>query len=480
MPRLVRIVFVGCLVAALLQPTLPANASPDEVCIATLGWEPAGKLAAPRIAHAAARLHNDQVLVTGGYDAGPTSHAEMWTSVDDWETVPPMAVRRWGHTATTLSDGRVLVVGGQAPMSPTETVELFDPMTRTWRAGASMSVRRVYHSATLLSDGRVLIAGGISPSPRSAEIYDPRTDTWTVAGSMSAERHFHTATRLDDGRVLVTGGEGNGVNHRSVDLFDPGTMEWTSVAAMHVIRFSHAAALLPSGDVLVAGGSNYNEYHLTSAEVFSPTTGTWRVVGSLEQGRTFPETAEDGDAVLFAGGQVTGTVPTATTERFDPHTETWSAGPTMISPRYRFSLTSLRDGQALAVGGYKDFSNRTATAEMLRGEPRALPSAPLELSSSTQPGEAQALLTWSTPESSGDCTLNGYRVYKINGDATRSLLAELPATTTSFIYEGHVREKVGFAVTAVSRVGEGPETVLDCIVLGVPPSPGTQRACEGF
>ena len=109
-----------------------------------------------------------------------------------------MGIPRTAHRATLLNDGRVLVTGGNFAnlgSSVTNTAELYDPATGTWRYTLHpMNFPRTYHTATLLSDGRVLIAGGAttSSSTNTAEIFDPSNETfiWLLRWL-----HQDTATR---------------------------------------------------------------------------------------------------------------------------------------------------------------------------------------------------------------------------------------------------------------------------------------------
>src|SRR5262249_34159905 len=66
--------------------------------------------------------------------------------------------------------------------------------------------------------------------------------------------------------------------------------------------------------------------------------------------------------VLITGGS-NGSVPVATSEVFDPTTNTVSAGPAMSSPRMGHSATTLLDGRVLLAGG-NDGSADLASAEI--------------------------------------------------------------------------------------------------------------------
>lgn len=62
-----------------------------------------------------------------------------------------------------------------------------------------------------------------------------------------------------------------------------GSGTFTKTGSMNVARISHTATLLMNGEVLVAGGDNSSlgDSHLSSAELFNPSTGSWTLTGSM-------------------------------------------------------------------------------------------------------------------------------------------------------------------------------------------------------
>ncbi|WP_225321032.1 discoidin domain-containing protein [Streptomyces luteolifulvus] len=79
---------------------------------------------------------------------------------------------------------------------------------------------------------------------------------------------------LSDGRVLVTGGS----NAERASIYDPATDAWTSTADMRIPRGYQAMTLLSNGEAFVLGGSWSGGRGGKNAEVWSPTTGTWRAL----------------------------------------------------------------------------------------------------------------------------------------------------------------------------------------------------------
>lgn len=121
------------------------------------------------------------------------------------------------HAATRLSDGRVLVSGGVRNADETDILmesEIYDLATRRWLdSSGMMSNARVFHASSLLLDGKVLVSGGLSPAfpdifvaSKSVDFFDPIQGMWIPTGNMLDERQMHTSSVLSDGKVLVTGG----------------------------------------------------------------------------------------------------------------------------------------------------------------------------------------------------------------------------------------------------------------------------------
>ena len=228
-----------------------------------------------------------------------------------------MAVARAGAASVLLQDGRTLITGGVSASGALASVEIFDTTGNFCAAPlcvppASMNFARSKHTATVLQDGRVLVAGGIGGGGTpvaSAEIYDPAANTWTVTGSLLTARSGHTASLLQNGAVLIAGGDSSGVAQSSLEIYDPATGAFAfTVGALSSPRESHAAAVLQDGRVLFVGGNNGKQ-------------------------------------------QNAATVALATSDLYDPATESVSAGPALSTPRQGLSATTQLDGKVFVAGG---------------------------------------------------------------------------------------------------------------------------------
>jgi N-acetylneuraminic acid mutarotase len=402
------------LVAGGAGPGASPGSSAELYDPATGRWSPTGPLATARTTDTATLLLSGEVLVAGGTGAAGASLASAELYDPDlgarWEPTGSLRVARSGHTATLLPDGDVLVAGGQSTttastppriIAPLASAELYHPRTGTWTATGSLGQARSFQTSTLLQGspsqcasncGKVLVAGGIAAANAtgraatiaSAELYDPATGRWSPTGSMTTARALHTATLLPSGRVLVVAGAGpggaeptNANQLASAELYDPLSGTWTATGSMtgttsppasntpRGARLGQSAVLLDRGacggncgKVLVVagvGGAGAGPA-LASAELYDPSTGTFRATASLDQARQGQSAAllPNGKVLVIGGFHDpfgTGPPDLNTAELYDPATETWSATGPLTARRLEATATLLRNGQVLVAGG---------------------------------------------------------------------------------------------------------------------------------
>lgn len=342
----------------LLSMTVSFEAGP---CAGGRSHADTGAMTVPRAAHQATVLETGDVLITGGCDSGcNTRHRSAELYSPDSATFLPVAdmhEARTSHAALRLADGRVLISGGWVGSRVSDSVESFDSETRRFTALSNMTAARAGHAAVLLADGRVLVIGGeraTGASLASTEFLDPVTTRFTAGGTMSVPRASHAVVRLQDGRVLVTGGHSARDDVlRSAEVFDPATGRFERVGDMQLPRHKHAAVRLQDGRVLIVGGSDARDYRglYRSTEIFDPATNTFgpgpdmrwprhKIVGAV--------TVLPSGKVLVAGGA-------ERPEILDPASMTFSdAGHSQDGEAMFATATLLDDGSVLVAGGYDD------------------------------------------------------------------------------------------------------------------------------
>jgi len=252
-----------------------------------------------------------------------------------------------------------------------------------WSPGASgwspsrVDPGLVFHTVNRLSDGRFLAAGSAGSNivfnipPRGATIPSTRGDTYAIDAEtesvqvvppMLTTRGMHRAVTLIDGRVLACGGwHGDGVvatdgPTTSCERYDLPMGHWIATASMATGRYSHTMTLLADGKVLAAGGHDVDGHAITSAEVYDPAADAWHTVGDLSAARAWAEAERlPSGEVLVMGGETEEARDTglslASTEIFDPVTETFRAGPDMPWRAGDFASLTLPSGRIVISGG---------------------------------------------------------------------------------------------------------------------------------
>ncbi|HTQ67532.1 MAG TPA: choice-of-anchor D domain-containing protein, partial [Solirubrobacteraceae bacterium] len=174
------------------------------------------------------------------------------------------------------------------------------------RSSQARRVRRLALALLAVSVGVSAAAGPAAGSPP-----EPYFRALPEADAMHSPREGAIAAPLGNGEVLIAGGNNLGKGLRSAELFDPTTdtfrlLPETGETEMSVPRYRAVAAPLSTGQILIAGGWNAAEKKLSSAELFDPDTDTFTLVpheGRLHTAREGAVAAPlpDGE-VLIVGG----------------------------------------------------------------------------------------------------------------------------------------------------------------------------------
>ncbi len=390
---------------------------------ATNTWSAAGSLGTARFNQTATLLLSGKVYIAGGSgNLAALASAELFDpATSTWSAAPNLNTARSDHTATLLPSGKVLIAAGDQSGSATliANPDLYDPQTNTVTQQSAMIEPRYGATATLLQNGHVMLTGGegVNGKLASTELFDTSNSTYTVTasagahgsifpptqivnggdvasfmvtpdyassvlsvtgdtctvthdtgttwttaaihadcavtasflGPMSAARYDFTATLLQSGKVLLAGG----ADSATADLYDPVSKTLTPTGMMVSSRYGHSATLLASGKVLVAGGtiSTSSSTQLATTELYDPASNTWSAGASMNKGRAgHAATLLNSGSVLVVGSMTGG--PTGSADIYNPTSGTWSAAAAPSYERSRPTATTLTSGKVLLIGGF--------------------------------------------------------------------------------------------------------------------------------
>ncbi len=300
------------------------------------------------------KFEDGRVLLAGISQEDETGAASVFDPADDsWELLPEEPALRGAPHLVLLADGRILAVGGvdlESPgfsPDPSDAVEVFDPQAGRWERKGAMPVAFDELSLVALPDGRAIVMGHpervASYQPDAAWVYDPASDTWApldlTLQSVPADLAFLVqrsgpAILLQDGRLLITGPTTVEIDHNLLDTCDAGLPE--------------------RADLPIPDPCN------PASTIYDPTSGATAFTGPVSHLRTGHTLTLLPDGRVLAAGGIDPGDPSeysaeqnliATTEIYDPATDSWTLGPDLSEPRFEHTATLLPDGRVLLIGG---------------------------------------------------------------------------------------------------------------------------------
>jgi RHS repeat-associated protein len=311
------------------------------------------------------RLHVSPPFIVGAGGTRTDGALAVAGCAVDTDPSPP-----WGR-AVTAPGAKTCTVKVTWPDANVTYPAILDPR---WTTTGSMATARIEHTLILLSTGKALAAGGRSSTTgttglASAELYDQTSGTWAATGSMAQGRRLHSMTQLGSssngttsGKVLVAGGISGTTSMNTAELYSPSAGTWTAAGTMDAVRHGHTATLLPDGRVLAAGGLN-GTTTLATASLYNPasgagswvaTTGPLPPPGLKNHTATLIQTSNSqlNNRVLLVGGN-NGSSTVAVVYLFDPTQNAFSTLASISSPREQHMAAPLQNsnGKILVAGG---------------------------------------------------------------------------------------------------------------------------------
>lgn len=243
-----------------------------------------------------------------------------------------------------------------------------DPITTPRRSSAGGVVDNWNDGSS-----EVWVTGGVTSDSQGpvdlVEVYSLSWGDWRQEASMLEPRAHHGAASLA-GNLYVGGGITNcGEDHCQTESFEkytPSTKTWSKQTAISRARRGLAfASDETSGLLYAAGGMDCMEdcggipvQYLATFEVYDPTSDVWTSLPPMPTPRTDLSLAVVKSKVYAVGGcGGDGTVlgasscdPLSVMEVYDPSTQTWTSGKSLVLPRHGFNL-AVYGSQLLAAGG---------------------------------------------------------------------------------------------------------------------------------
>jgi len=244
-------------------------------------WRSLAQMPEPRHHFGMAAL-DGRIYVSGGYRDLPfgadTARAEVWVydiASDKWSEIADLPAPRAAHAMVALGE-RLYVVGGVGPEPA--TIFAYDPKLDRWTGLATPLPTLREHLTALALDGRIYVIGGRwggQGNLATVEILDPASGTWSAGADMPTRRGGLTASALG-GRIHVTGGEdlNTGDTYAAHEVYDPAGNQWATETPMPRARHGLASGVIEERWYVVGGGEQAGAMTFLSlsdvVEVFQP------------------------------------------------------------------------------------------------------------------------------------------------------------------------------------------------------------------
>lgn len=270
-------------------------------------------------------------------------------------------------TAFTITSGsnsgKVLIVHGNL----TNTTSIYDPILNTMQVGPLLTDNSVnwiqcYPIVNGSNAGKTLI---VSSATSTTNIYDPATNTFSVGPAMlpatpapgSSSHNVTISSGSNSGKTLVvySGGSGN------TSIYDPTANSFSSGTSLTPSpSFGSNSFIIPSGaqagNILIARGNSS-----TNTLIFNTTNLTVSAGPSLPS--LIDNPADVGThSILISSGVNQGKIwlihgannPPSSSSFYDPNTNSFSVGPTMIT-RARLNSKTVYIESGIYAGKYMTF-----------------------------------------------------------------------------------------------------------------------------
>ena len=240
-----------------------------------------------------------------------------------WTSATPMQRGRWYPTNTTMSKGEVVIIGGR------DEAGVNVPLPEVWTNGAirvltGASLNLPYYPRAFLAPNGKLFYAGEDRTTRYLNLASP--GKWTTVGQrLFANREYGSAVMYQPGKVLYAGG-GRTTNTAEVIDLNLAKPTWQWTGSMVFARRHHNLTLLPTGEVLATSGvagTAFNDLTkpVHAAELWSPSSGTWKTLASNAVVRGYHGTSilmPDGRVLNTGSGDGAGLPPERNAELFSP------------------------------------------------------------------------------------------------------------------------------------------------------------------
>lgn len=293
----------------------------------------------------------------------------------EWHSRAPMPTPRSDVAIASYKDLIYAIGGLEADGSASDTVEVYDPESDSWREVAPLPEPR--YASAAFGWGAILLVGGFDAdgTPRNTGYaYDPEADSWSEVRPLNEPRGGHVGAKGFFGNPVIIGGEGRHDSTREPVLLT--SSEWISAdGSIEIDNWVHVTGALDeprvgcalgsymtaSGHVqlpvlLVSGGLVAGDY---SASVETGAPFSLQEASSMEVSRAYHAAA---GTYVFGGVNESGVL--GSVERFHSRDDSWEELASMPTARHGMGAVAVDDAIYVIGGSTSTGNNVTGANEV--------------------------------------------------------------------------------------------------------------------
>lgn len=178
---------------------------------------------------------------------------------------------------------------------------------------------------------------------------------------LTSTRMAAASVKLPDGRVAAFGGHSfNFYRSNTADIYNPATNTFSQLTMQDYRDFA-AIATLQNGKIFIAGGmsSDLGVGQLASTEIFDPVTNTFTAGPNMNNIKTMAQAATLTNGKVLIVGCWYSTASASVAELFDPNLNTVTSTGSVIQARAYPVVVALSNGDALVFGGSDSYGGST-------------------------------------------------------------------------------------------------------------------------
>ncbi len=279
-----------------------------------------------------ATLENGTIVAAGGNPSDRRT-STFNPATNSWSPLANMIDLRWYGILATLPNNTLFASFAKDAGNRTE---VYNPLTNTWAARANVNVQTQVNEQNSINaaanpTGSLILEwlSHITVTPQGDVFQGGPTPTWhrydPMGGAASVvlgqpigniARSFGNSVTYGEGKVMLIGGADSRLNPPTsvnrvyrVDLNGPSPVV-TAGPAMNFARALSNTVTLPNGELIVIGGNTvalqFNDTgSVLPAEIYNPTSNSWRIVDSIDVPRNYHSTAlllKDARVLSTGGG----------------------------------------------------------------------------------------------------------------------------------------------------------------------------------